>query len=43
MDYHNSYAVLAKKLSFTNDRSLEFYFSMEAAKRGSPKGKFLVG
>jgi hypothetical protein len=43
MDYPNAYTALAKKFSFTNDRSLEFYFSMEAAKKGSPVGKFLVG
>jgi TPR repeat protein len=43
MDYNNAFTGLARKFSFTKDRSLEFYFSMEAAKKGSPFGKFLVG
>jgi len=42
-DYGNAFTALAKKFSFTNDRSIEFYFSMAAAQKGSPYGKFLVG
>jgi len=43
MGYNNAFTALARKFSFTKNRALEFYFSMEAAKQGSPFGKFLVG